>query len=328
MTDNRFDLVSALVAGCSDAPCFKTEPVPAEVLEQIIVAATRHSSERFPEPPWRFVIVVGEERERLIAGVTEALARHWGLGTVRPRGLASQSVLRAPAFILVFSRIPASEGLEALVHVASVAQNVVLLCASHGLATHRTHGSQLVPEAVLELVGDHLGPGIRGGDLVAMLAVGYPEEPGPEPAAGARPDWIGLSFAPQEERNEGLPPPPSTPAAVLRSAGDERVLVVDPYQYNRDLFHRVLSAAGYDVEVFSEGRTLLARLAGGDPAKLYIVSDSLPDMSGFELVRSLRGRAVSAALVATTARRDSAFRIGGLAAGVDYYLRKPINPIE
>jgi signal transduction histidine kinase len=33
-------------------------------------------------------------------------------------------------------------------------------------------------------------------------------------------------------------------------------------------------------------------------------------------------------LIVTTARRDAAFRIGGLAAGVDYYLRKPVNPIE
>src|SRR5437867_1399171 len=30
----------------------------------------------------------------------------------------------------------------------------------------------------------------------------------------------------------------------------------------------------------------------------------------------------------TTVRRDSAFRIGGLTAGADYYLRNPVNAVE
>ena len=52
-------------------------------------------------------------------------------------------------------------------------------------------------------------------------------------------------------------------------------------------------------------------------------------MSGFELVRRILGSGgLHAPIVVTTARRDSAFRIAGLSAGVDYYLRKPVNPIE
>jgi signal transduction histidine kinase len=73
---------------------------------------------------------------------------------------------------------------------------------------------------------------------------------------------------------------------------------------------------------------MLARVADGEPAQLYIVSDSLPDTSGFELVRALRARRAVAPLIVATARRASAFRIAGLAAGADYYLRKPVNPIE
>jgi signal transduction histidine kinase len=277
------------------------------------------------------VVVVGEERELLITSVAEALARHWGLGDARPRGLASEGVLRAPVLILIFSRAPASEGLDVIAQVAFGVQNLLLLAAERGLATHRAFGPNLVPEAVMDFVASRLGPAYREGELVTMLAIGHPsgEEPVPPPEGGVRGDWIGCEGCPpatlELERPHAEPVPP---AGVLRSTAIERVLVVDPYAWNREQFRRLLGAAGYEVEVYTAGAELLARAATGDPAQLYIVSDSLPDTSGFELVRALRARRAVAPLIVATARRDSAFRIAGLAAGADYYLRKPVNPIE
>jgi signal transduction histidine kinase/nitroreductase len=323
-----FDFTRDLVASAGDTPRFRSDPVPREVLDELVEAATRRYAERFAEPPWRFVVVAGEERERLIGKIAEALGRHWGLGAVRPRGLASEAVLRAPALVLVFSRVPASEGLDAINQVAFATQNIVLLAAARGLATHRTFGSNLVPEAVLDFVGGFLGQEIRSGEFVTMLALGYPEEPAPGVAAGTPPDWIGEG--PTTSRPPAPPlAPAAPPAAVLRSPGGERVLVVDPYRWNREQIGGLLVAAGYSVETFEEGRALLLRLDAGPRCHMFVVSDNLPDTSGFELVRSLRGRHVEATpLICTTARRDSAFRIGGLAAGVDYYLRKPVNAIE
>jgi C4-dicarboxylate-specific signal transduction histidine kinase len=46
-------------------------------------------------------------------------------------------------------------------------------------------------------------------------------------------------------------------------------------------------------------------------------------------VRRLSAAATARApVIVTAARRDSAFRIAGLSAGVDYYLRKPVNGVE
>jgi signal transduction histidine kinase len=326
---DRFEWARALVSQAGDAPRFKPDPVPAAVLDEVVSAATSRVAERFSEPPWRFVVVVGAQREQLIAHVAEALGRHWGLGNIQPRGLASEAVLRAPALLLVFSKVPSSEGLDAIGQVAVASQNVVLLCAARGLATHRIFGTNLVPEAVLDFVATHIGPHVRAGELVSTLAVGYPEkEAEASHGIGARPEWIGVGAdaLPLEPLSE--PPSPQAPAAVLRSPGRERVHIVDPYHFNRDQCYRLLASAGYQVEVFSDGTAVLHRLAAEEAAHLYVVSDQLPDTTGLDLVRSVRSRSTSAALIVTTARRDSAFRIGGLAAGVDYYLRKPINPIE
>ena len=100
----------ALVAQSGDVERFRDEPVPRPVLDSIIEASTGLWPTRFARPPFRVMVVVGAERERLIGRMAESLARHWGLGTLGPRGLASEAVLNAPALILIFSISPASEG--------------------------------------------------------------------------------------------------------------------------------------------------------------------------------------------------------------------------
>src|SRR5262249_53715076 len=150
------------VADAGDAPAFSDKLIGREVLEALVEGATCRFAERFSEPPWRGVIVVGEERDKLISQIAQALGRHWGLNA-KPRGLASEGVLRAPAIILVFSRVPASEGLDVIAQVAFGVQNLLLLAAAQGLATHRTFGPNLVPEAVIDFVASRLGPTIREG---------------------------------------------------------------------------------------------------------------------------------------------------------------------
>ncbi len=146
---------------------------------------------------------------------------------------------------------------------------------------------------------------------------------------GVRPVWAGAG-PPLDE----MPSTPSDdlrpPAEVLRARERERVMVVDPYPYNRANLEAQLVRAGYEVEVFSDGTSLWARVQASGPPALYIVSDTLPDTHGFELVRRLTGGGQDkrAPVMVTAARRDSAFRVAGLAAGVDYYLRKPVNGVE
>ena len=168
---------------------------------------------------------------------------------------------------------------------------MVLLATSSGLGTHRIPSAHVVPEAALDYAAEFLGPQIRGGDLVTLLALGWPDADRPlrPVSVGVEPVWVGDGAVPLDD----MPSTPSDdlrpPAEVLRAHGRERVLVVDPYPYNRALLEAQLTRAGYEVEVFSDGASLLQRVeASGAPA-LYIVSDTLRDTHGFELVRRLTG---------------------------------------
>jgi PAS domain S-box-containing protein len=329
MGDRRSAELDALIARAGDVERFRDEPVPRPLLDSVIEAATAWWPARFPVAPFRVMVVVGEERERLVSRVAEALARHWGLGPLGPRGLASEAVLDAPALVLVFSTVPASEGVEAFGLAAGAAQNLVLLARAHGLGTHRIFSAHVVPEAAVDYAADFLGPEIRGGELVTMLAIGWPaDDPREPPGPAARATWVGAGDTPPIAYAApvgDLRPP----AQVLRSPARERVLAVDPYPYNRALMEAQLVRGNYTVEVFSDGAALEARVSESGEPDLYIISDTLPDTTGFELVRRLKSRErARTPVIATTSRRDSAFRIAGLSAGVDYYLRKPVNAVE
>jgi signal transduction histidine kinase len=322
------DEARRFVVGAGDAERFRPDPVPRALLDNIIEASTARRPTRFASPPWRVMVVVGEERERLVSRVAEALARHWGLGTAGPRGLASEAVLNAPALVLVFSTVPASESVEAFGLVAGAVQSMILLAHFAGLASHRIFSAHVVPEAALDYAAEFLGPDVRGGELVTLLAVGWPAEQGLPPAGpGARPTWVGEgpAIAPEMEvLSADLKPP----APLLRSPHRERVLVVDAYPYNRALLEAQLTRANYVVEVFTDGQSLYRRDINGSPPSLLVIGDTLPDTSGLELVRRLRRAGERAPVIMTTVRRDSAFRIAGLTAGADYYLRKPVNAVE
>ena len=61
------DIVETIISAATDVERFRSDPVPRELIDRIVAAATTWRPPRFSSPPWRVMVVVGEERERLIA---------------------------------------------------------------------------------------------------------------------------------------------------------------------------------------------------------------------------------------------------------------------
>jgi two-component system phosphate regulon response regulator PhoB len=119
------------------------------------------------------------------------------------------------------------------------------------------------------------------------------------------------------------------PDVTDQSATGERVLVVDDEPDVVDLVAYHLAKSGYSVSTATSGPEGLA-VAQRDKPSIIVLDLMLPGLSGFEVMRELRGDPATArmAVLMLTARATESDRIRGLTVGADDYLTKPFSPQE
>jgi len=106
-----------------------------------------------------------------------------------------------------------------------------------------------------------------------------------------------------------------------------RVLVVDDHADTRKLLVRNLELASYGVKAAGSCDEAEAALALG-AFDVVILDVMLPDGSGIDLCRRLRGAAMQVPILLLTARGEVRDRVDGLDAGADDYLVKPFAVLE
>ncbi|HEY0791676.1 MAG TPA: response regulator transcription factor [Chthoniobacterales bacterium] len=109
----------------------------------------------------------------------------------------------------------------------------------------------------------------------------------------------------------------------------DTVLVVDDEPDVIDLVRYHLHRAGFEVLVAVNGQAALQAALEHRPDAI-ILDVMLPQMSGTEILKSLRQHPESASIpvLMLTARAGTADRIAGLELGVDDYITKPFSPRE
>ena len=124
--------------------------------------------------------------------------------------------------------------------------------------------------------------------------------------------------------------PPSPPAQTMSPCG-LRVLLVEDNVTNQVVALKMLQEQGHTVAVAGNGREALATLAR-QTFDLVLMDVQMPEMDGLEATAALRAqeRATGGHLpvIALTAHAMTGDRERCLAAGVDDYVPKPIQPAE
>ncbi len=87
-----------------------------------------------------------------------------------------------------------------------------------------------------------------------------------------------------------------------------------------------LEDEGYAVREAHDGASGLAAFAESEP-DLVLLDLRLPDISGFEVCRSLRANSI-VPIIIVTAQTDTYDLVAGLEAGADDYVMKPVVPKE
>ncbi len=109
----------------------------------------------------------------------------------------------------------------------------------------------------------------------------------------------------------------------------ESILVVDDEPDIRELVRLNLVKEGFDVETAGTGSEALERVALSQP-DLIVLDLLLPDQSGTEICRKLRGTPETAhiPIIMLTARSEEFDRVVGFELAADDYVTKPFSPRE
>jgi two-component system OmpR family response regulator len=106
----------------------------------------------------------------------------------------------------------------------------------------------------------------------------------------------------------------------------KKILVVDDEKKIVDIVKAYLDRDGYRVIVAYDGRLAL-QMARSESPDLIILDLMLPEVSGWDVCRTLRTES-NVPIIMLTALDDDSDKIVGLELGADDYVVKPFNPKE
>jgi adenylate cyclase len=106
------------------------------------------------------------------------------------------------------------------------------------------------------------------------------------------------------------------------------ILIVDDNETNRDILRTRLSLHGYDLKEAADGEEALAAAKEHLP-DLILLDIMMPKIDGIEVCKRLKNddKLPYMPIILTTAKADSKDVVGGLDAGADEYLTKPIDQL-
>lgn len=104
------------------------------------------------------------------------------------------------------------------------------------------------------------------------------------------------------------------------------LLVVDDEELNRDVLSRRLVRAGYRVEAACNAKEALDKI-GNESYELVLLDSMMPEMSGVDLLRLLRGAYTASELpvIMVTALHESEKVVEALSLGANDYITKPLD---
>ena len=157
----------------------------------------------------------------------------------------------------------------------------------------------------LQALVDEVPDAPSGGDRLAPPAAWAPSAPAAEAATGEAADA-------------------SSPGAT--AARTATVLVVDDDESNRDVLGRVLQSRGYAVVLARSGPEAL-QIVDSQPIDLVLLDIMMPDVSGLDVLRSLREHHARTALpvIMATAKDQPQDVVEALKMGANDYVTKPLD---
>ncbi len=142
-------------------------------------------------------------------------------------------------------------------------------------------------------------------------------------------DAIGDIFAPQDRtlKIQTIQDQKHMPVEQFAGIRGTRILLVEDNEVNQQLAREILQQAGLEVAIVGNGEEALLALEGNE-YDLVLMDVQMPVMGGYEATRLMRAdaRFANVPIVAMTANAMQGAKEECLAAGMNDYVSKPIDP--
>jgi len=109
---------------------------------------------------------------------------------------------------------------------------------------------------------------------------------------------------------------------------NRKVLVLEDEDNIRSFVVINLKRAGYETVEFALGEACLEYMKTHDDVSIAVLDVMLPDISGFDVCRRIRGLGSKIGVIMLTAMSQESDRVTGLMTGADDYVIKPFSVIE
>lgn len=148
-----------------------------------------------------------------------------------------------------------------------------------------------------------------------------------EPGRGSRFWFTARLGVPADTADLPTPFASDVRARLERDFGSKRILLVEDHDINREVLLALLHDAGLDADVAADGVEALER-AGGLRYDLVLMDLQMPRMNGTDATRRLRELPgwAHVPIVAVTANAFAEDRAACVAAGLDDFVAKPVEP--
>ncbi len=114
----------------------------------------------------------------------------------------------------------------------------------------------------------------------------------------------------------------------MRERDPQSILVVDDEPESRMILRKILGDLGYRVIERPDGSSALMTIRNVGAVDLVITDERMPDMSGLELVRTLRQEQPTVPVIMITAYCGVEDYFRSLGLGVFEYINKPVEKRE